>query len=373
MTAATVGSESPATNLAMRQAVAEAVVGAIDWVAEDQGYVECPGQHLHTGRAGRRDCAVFLSGAPTITCVHTSCAAVVSDANKRMRSEIGKAERSASWRPNPLKLARNRRIAEERRAAAAAKSGLLKAAQRTRATILRNFAWSEVDAWEASPMRLDGRPTDDHRLFLRIFPADAMVWIGERHQSGKPEHADNFQPARQWCESPTPPGPLVCPAIFKRGSVSRSADNLAATPFLVVEGDAIDPDLQEKCAKATRIKQDIAAGLLSADEGSTLLQQYELTDEDRNRNREGCLAMIRWIAEGCGLTLRAVVDAGNKSCHGWFDRPSDEFINELVAMAAGLGLDPATFRPTQPARLPGWKRETGRFQRLLYLNWEGNK
>ena len=373
MMAAIASSGPEVRNTTLRQAVAGAVLGAIDWITEDQGYGDCPGQHLHTGRAGRRDCAVFLSGAPTISCVHTSCATIVDDANRRLRSEIGKAERGANWRPNPQELARSKRRGEERRAAAAAKSNLLQAAQKRRATILQNFAWSEVDAWEASPVRLDGRPGDDHRLFLRIFPADAMVWIGDRHQSGRPENADNFQPAQQWSQSPTPPGPLVCPAVFKRGSISRSADSLAATPFLVVEGDAIDPDLQEKCAKAARIRQDIAAGLLSADEGSTLLHQYELTDEDRNRNREGCLAMIRWIAEGCGLTLRAVVDAGNKSCHGWFDRPSDAFVNELVAMAAGLGLDPATFRPTQPARLPGWKRETGRFQRLLYLNWEEAK
>ena len=96
MMAATVSSETPATNLAMRQAVAETVVSAIEWTAEDQGYGECPGRHLHTGRSGRRDCAVFLSGAPTITCVHTSCAAVVSEANKHMHSEIRKAEQNAS-------------------------------------------------------------------------------------------------------------------------------------------------------------------------------------------------------------------------------------------------------------------------------------
>jgi hypothetical protein len=104
-------------------------------------------------------------------------------------------------------------------------------------------------------------------------------------------------------------------------------------------------------------------------EAQILLQQYEVNAEDRRRNREACLAIIRWLSEGCGLTLRAVVDAGNKSCHGWFDRPPEKFLNELVAMASGLGLDPATFRANQPVRLPGWKRDTGRHQRLLYVNW----
>jgi hypothetical protein len=243
------------------------------------------------------------------------------------------------------------------------------ACRRTRTKILQRFAWAEVDAWEASPVRLDGRPEDDHRLFLRIFAEDAVIWIGERHQSGKPEHAANFLTAREWSQRPMPPWPLVCPAIFKAGAVSRSADNVITAPFLVVEGDAIDPDLEEKLTKTAAIKQDLAAGRMAEVEAQILLQQYEVNAEDRRRNREACLAIIRWLSEGCGLTLRAVVDAGNKSCHGWFDRPPEKFLNELVAMASGLGLDPATFRANQPVRLPGWKRDTGRHQRLLYVNW----
>ena len=356
-------------NLSLRQRVAECLLGPLDCTAEDQGYCCCPGKHLHTNSDGWRDCVVYLSGAPTIKCVHTSCAAEVENANRQLRSEIGRAERSEDWKPTPQEMRHTKAVMEQRKAVEASKAELARRANKTRTKILQRFAWAEVDAWEASPVRLDGRPEDDHRLFLRIFAEDAVIWIGERHQSGKPEHAANFLTAREWSQRPMPPWPLVCPAIFKAGAVSRSADNVITAPFLVVEGDAIDPDLEEKLTKTAAIKQDLAAGRMAEVEAQILLQQYEANAEDRRRNREACLAIIRWLSEGCGLTLRAVVDAGNKSCHGWFDRPPEKFLNELVAMASGLGLDPATFRANQPVRLPGWKRDTGRHQRLLYVNW----
>jgi len=356
-------------NITLRQRIAELVLpGGIDWIDADRGACRCPGENLHTGATRRRHCMVYLWGAPTIRCVHSSCGAVVEDANRRLRGEIGKAERGEGWKPDPEELAKIKRQREERNAAEAEKGELARTAGKARAKILERYAWPEVDAWEASPVRLDGRPEDDHRLFLRIFPADAAVWIGERHESGKPEHARNFRPASEWCELPAAPAPLVCPAIFKTGSLSRSAENVAGNPFLVVEGDSIDPILEAKCTRAAMIRQDLEAGTIDEAKAKALLQRYELNEDDRQRNREACLAIIKWIADECRLTLRAVIDAGNKSVHGWFDRPDDNIVAELVAIAGGLGLDPATFRPSQPVRLPGWKRETGRHQRLLYLN-----
>ena len=355
-------------NLTLRQRIAEAVVGAIEWIGEDRGACRCPGESLHTEATRRRHCMVFLSGVPTIKCVHSSCMPAVDEANRRLRGDTGKAERGEEWLPNPEDLARIKRLREERRAAEASKAELVRTAGKARARILERYAWPEVDVWEASTVRLAGRPEDDHRLVLRIFPADAVTWIGERHESGKPEHARNFRPASEWCKLPAAPAPLVCPAIFKTGSLSRSAENVAGNPFLVVEGDSIDPILEAKCTRAAMIRQDLEAGTINEVKATALLQRYEINEDDRQRNREACLAIIRWIRDECRLTLRAVIDAGNKSVHGWFDRPDDNIVAELVAIAGGLGLDPATFRPSQPVRLPGWKRETGRHQRLLYLN-----
>lgn len=355
-------------NLTLRQRIAEAVVGGIEWIGEDRGACRCPGENLHTGATRRRHCMVFLSGVPTIKCVHSSCTAAVDEANRRLRGDTGKAERGEEWKPDPEELARIKRQREERHAAEASKAELVRTAGKARARILERYAWPEVDAWEASPVRLDGRPEDDHRLFLRIFRPEAIVWIGERHESGKAEHARNFRPVSEWCEVPAAPAPLICPGTFKAGSLSRSAENLDGNPFLVVEGDTIDEIVAAKTSRAATIRQDLEAGRIEEAKASALLRRYELTEDDRQRNRDACLAIIKWIADECRLTLRAVIDAGNKSCHGWFDRPEDSIVDELVAIAGGLGLDPATFRPSQPVRLPGWLRETGRHQRLLYLN-----
>jgi len=355
-------------NISLRHRIAESVVGAIEWTNEDRGYCRCPGESLHTGATRRRHCMVLVNGAPTIKCVHSSCTSAVEEANRRLRGEIGKAERGDEWGPDPEEMERIKRLREERNAAEASKSELVRTANKARRKILERFAWPEVDAWEASPVRLDGRPKDDHRLFLRIFRREAIVWIGERHESGKAEHTRNFRTTAEWCELPAAPAPLVCPAIFKPGSLSRSAENVAGNPFLVVEGDSIDPILEAKCTRAAIIRQDLEAGTINEVKATALLQRYEINEDDRQRNREACLAIIRWIRDECRLTLRAVIDAGNKSVHGWFDRPDDNIVAELVAIAGGLGLDPATFRPSQPVRLPGWKRETGRHQRLLYLN-----
>jgi len=355
-------------NISLRHRIAESVVGAIEWTNEDRGYCRCPGESLHTGATRRRHCMVLVNGAPTIKCVHSSCTSAVEEANRRLRGEIGKAERGDEWRPDPEEMERIKRLREERNAAEASKSELVRTANKARRKILERFAWPEVDAWEASPVRLDGRPEDDHRLFLRIFRREAIVWIGERHESGKAEHTRNFRTTAEWCELPAAPAPLVCPGTFKTGSLSRSADSLDGNPFLVVEGDTIDEIVAAKTSRAAAIRQDLEVGRIDGAKASALLLRYELTEADRQRNRNACLAIIKWIADECRLTLRAVVDAGNKSCHGWFDRPEDSIVNELVTIAGGLGLDPATFRPSQPVRLPGWLRDTGRHQRLLYLN-----
>ena len=71
-----------------RRRIAGEILGAVD----ADGYVTCPGRHLHTGRDGRRDCVVKLDGAPTIHCLHSSCFGVLEALNAEMRSRIGRAE-----------------------------------------------------------------------------------------------------------------------------------------------------------------------------------------------------------------------------------------------------------------------------------------
>ena len=56
------------------------------------------------------------------------------------------------------------------------------------------------------------------------------------------------------------------------------------------------------------------------------------------------------------MRLVAVIDAGNKSCHGWFQMPPQPHVEELQIILPALGCDAGMFRPSQPARLAGIKR-----------------
>jgi hypothetical protein len=78
--------------ISSRRQIVESLIGAVDWQSDDTGYCTCPGQHLHTGANGPRDCRVLLDGVPTIDCFHKSCAPKREGINHQLRSMIGKAE-----------------------------------------------------------------------------------------------------------------------------------------------------------------------------------------------------------------------------------------------------------------------------------------
>ena len=79
-------------NLTERQRLAVQVLGEVEWDGDSSGFCVCPGRDLHTNSNGPRDCQVFLDGAPTVHCVHNSCRGQVEEANRRLRSLVGKAE-----------------------------------------------------------------------------------------------------------------------------------------------------------------------------------------------------------------------------------------------------------------------------------------
>ena len=83
------------------KAVAENVFpGAIDWGEGASGFMQCPGIHLHTNSNQKKDCRIILGDGrpPTISCFHNSCKDEVDQANRALRSAIGKAE----WTGKPL-------------------------------------------------------------------------------------------------------------------------------------------------------------------------------------------------------------------------------------------------------------------------------
>lgn len=304
-------------NIDARRNAAESLFGSIDWTDSDRGLLRCPGADLHTHRTGKRDCEIHLDGAPTLYCFHTSCAGALEEANRRLRSAIGKAEAGEQlqpYRPSPADIERQRQKARA--------EALKNRAARSLAAILAGNGVNEADFRDSSPHPLEGDPADDWRLLLSMFAPDDVVWIGHVYDSGKPEHARNFRPVSEWLKESKAPGNFTCPSTFKNNSVTRSNDNAIARRFLVVESDKL--------------------------------------------KREETLAVVQWLRSF--LTLRAVVCTGGKSLHGWFDFPAGAILEELRIILPELRCDPALFKVSQPCRLPGaWRADKGKIQSLIWF------
>ncbi|HWB01999.1 MAG TPA: hypothetical protein VG796_03180 [Verrucomicrobiales bacterium] len=234
-----------------------------------------------------------------------------------------------------------RRAAVVRLRANAATAGFresLSAAARREAGRIFSHDWNLADIGEQSPILLDGSEPDWHALLVLLHPPEAMIWIGAPHESG-PGHECHFQTWRAWMESypQGPPRAMTCPDQFFPGVCSRSAANIAASPYLVVEADEA-------------------------------IGRKPVTAADRAENIRRNLCIHRWLKEDLRWPLHALVHTGGKSCHAWFQRPPEADIDDLKAIAPALGIDSSVFTPAHPVRLPGVAHEgTGGRSRLLYL------
>jgi hypothetical protein len=312
------------------QQIAEHLLGEVTWTEVDTGYCRCPGADLHTNVNGPRDCRVIVSGAPTIFCLHSSCAGAVEEVNRRLRSEIGKAECAKS----PVALQRRQPTGAEieRRREAERKAQLASRSKTSLAQIIAQHGKDPRDLSQESPVPLRDKAKDDWRLLLQLFPQESVVWIGGPKDSCD-SHADErrkdyclrrFRPVREWLLESEAPGQFTCPSQFRPGVHSRSNENVVGRPFLVVESD--------------------------------VLNKVEVT------------AIFQWMR--AFMRLRAVVDTAGKSLHGWFEYPPEECLAELRVILPALGCDEALFRAAQPCRLPGARRDE-KTQHLLWLDLQG--
>lgn len=303
-------------SLAERRDIALKLCGDIEWQSEKKGFVTCPGESLHTGPTKRNHCFIAVDGAPTIHCFHSSCAGVVEAANYQLRSAIGRAgiesgvfsKYSAPTAETLLRLERKRQLTELR---ARAKTSL--------EVILRDYEWNPVDAWHESPITSEDME-QDWKLILSLFKPTDIVWIGDIYDSGKPEHSGCFRKAEEWNYFSIAPAQLTCPSAFKAGTFSRSNEAVVTRPFLVVESDALTKD--QICS------------------------------------------VFRWCT--LFMRLRAIIDTGGKSLHGWFDFPEAQAMDELKVILPQLQCDPSLFKPSQPCRLPGAKRGD-KWQSLIWF------
>jgi hypothetical protein len=193
---------------------------------------------------------------------------------------------------------------------------------------------------DQSPIRFRDNESLRHEFLLRLFYSDDILWLGkDRYQSGKPHHAANFRTRDEWLKDDELPQ-RICSGTFDEGCISRAKEFVDLSPYIVIECDEI-------------------------------IGKEPKTDAEKAENKKLNAALIRYAQDRLGLTLRAVIDTGNKSLHGWFDHPSQHNFEALCENAELLGIDPSVLKtsPVCAVMLPGCIHEkSNKPATLIYLN-----
>jgi len=197
-----------------------------------------------------------------------------------------------------------------------------------------------ADYFHESPMCLEASHDAQARQMIEwLFNPDDLLWMGSVYDSNKPQHRANFRPAKEWLHVPQLPSRLSA-GTFREGSISRSRANLATQPYLIIESD-------------------------------DLIGHKPTTDEEREVNRQLNAALMSFLTDRFHLELRALIDTGGKSLHGWFTHPGEETALALAKLLDGLAIDSAVFHRAScaPLRAPGCLHEvTGNYASLYYLD-----
>ena len=317
--------------------IAQQLLGPIDWQTEISGFCKCPGEHLHTQPNGPKDCRVNIDGAPTIHCFHANCAEPVSVANLHLRQKLS----SSPWqitlpggrilRSGDILHTSGEIIPKVARSIAAADDSeelvletLRIKAQQFKPKMLQSFRWPMEQILKDSPLQVAERdPEDQFRAWLKIWPANSTVWIGDVYSSGSPDHATHFRSVADWYQIGPVMGNFTCGSAFRPGTYSRTNDNIAAHRFLVVESDTL------------------------------------------TRDQVG--AVFAYLNRRLRYRLHCIIDTAGKSLHGWFDAPANNLLESRLKVGLQvLGCDPKVFTYSQPVRVPGAWRD-GKLQRLIWL------
>lgn len=297
------------------QTISEQILGSVSWKDSVNGFLECPGKHLHTGHNSARDCKIYLNGAPTIHCFHQSCYGILEEVNLKLRRAIG-------GQTFEKRIITDKEREEIKASVEKAKliDSLKLFSKDVFANIQENFKCTVEQVQTASPIKI---PTDCQRhfgMFLNLFDRDDLIWIGDVKDSGEKIHMSHFKTPMEWLACPNI-GNFTCGSTFRGASFSRSNEQVKKRKFLVVESDVLS-------------KEEICSVF------------------------KFCKRITR---------LRAIVDTGGKSCHGWFDMPCDPVVNALKILLPEMGCDRALFKASQPVRTPGVMRGD-KYQKLIYLD-----
>jgi hypothetical protein len=207
----------------------------------------------------------------------------------------------------------------------------------------------EVDIWDNSPIRIDWGPDEDTSRFLELmFLPDDILFIGQRED--KPSPGGNILTQKEWIKkskSGQAIGPLIC------------VNPLSGNPGPKKNGEG-DTYRGDACINSFR----------------HCLVEFD----DRSMSEQ----LNFWGSDVLSvLPVKALIDSGGKSVHAWIDvqklttvnNPDDWAVNIksrlYEAILKPLGVDGACSNPSRLSRLPGYKRDTGRFQKLLWVSDEG--
>lgn len=195
-----------------------------------------------------------------------------------------------------------------------------------------------VDLLDRSPINFDSPDHLRHDFIKSLYGPEDILWMGDVYDSGSEEHRGNFRTCREWLELAELP-PRMASSTFRADSFNRSSINVKTSPFIILESDE-------------------------------LIGHKPETLDDKERNKHLSHALTGYAQAKLGLTLRAVIDTGNKSLHSWFDRPPPRALDALKKMAAGLRIDEAPIDQGHfPFRMPGCIHgTTNQPARILYLN-----
>jgi hypothetical protein len=185
-----------------------------------------------------------------------------------------------------------------------------------------------VDLWEASPVRLDGLPSETDHILETLFPGDPLLCLGWSNRD------------------------------FGTGRLSEwtAQRDISTLQFIVPS-----PMVSEEGSR----KKD---GKLSPHTLSNTGPRRFLVCEFDSGTKDDHAAFLSHLADFAPLVM--AVHSGGKSLHGWFDFDGikEERTREFFEYAVSLGADPATWTRSQFVRLPGGTRDDGRRQAVWYFD-----
>lgn len=241
-------------------------------------------------------------------------------------------------KPDPERDRRWRMERDEEKRRESANASLVETAKSKRDPIIARHWWDAADVCDNSPQRIDGPlvELDPRHFIVSLFPQDETIWTGEVFHSGV-RHADHWRTVASWQNAPSV-GPMISPATWKPGTVSRTAENVVTSPFTILDFDGFD-------GIAPRTPSEI------------------------HRHVSDSMAVVRWIREKLEWHLAAIIWTGGKSLHAWFHTPPPHVLQSLKVTATALGIDAGLIgRPEHPCRLPGQRHaKTGQWSRVLWL------